>query len=160
VSIEDSVFDQEVEATTELSVLRRDIITQRMVMFPTRTLLIEIRSKLNRYIRKDITSSYDDLVDHLTRICQTLDECKEVVEVFKDADYTLVTRRLNRVVRVLNVIATIILPFLAISSLYGMNVPLPGGLERGSLSTFLVLLTVMICVTGGMLYFFRRRHWI
>ena len=36
--IEDSVFDEEVEAAEEISILRRDIITQRQVMFPTRTL--------------------------------------------------------------------------------------------------------------------------
>jgi magnesium transporter len=157
---EDSVFDENSEATIELSILRRDIITQRMVMLPTRTLLIEMRSQLNRYSRTELTSNYDDLIDHLNKICQVLDECKEVVEVFKDTDYTLVTHRLNHVVRVLNIIATIVLPFLAISSLYGMNVPLPGGLERGSLTTFILLFALMILITIGMLYYFRRRHWI
>jgi magnesium transporter len=157
---EDDVFDENAEATTELSILRRDIITQRMVMFPTRTLLIEIRNKLNRFSRVEMTDNYDDLIDHLNKICQTLDECKEVIEVFKDTDYTLVTHRLNHVVRVLNIIATIVLPFLAISSLYGMNVALPGGLERGSITTFLILFAVMILITVGMLFYFRRRRWI
>jgi magnesium transporter len=158
--VEDIVFDPDTEATTELSVLRRDIITQRMVMLPTRTLLIEMRNRLTHFCRIDIAAEYDDLIDHLNKICQALDECKEVVEVFKDADYTLVTHRLNRVVRILNVFATIVLPFLAVSGIYGMNIPLPGGLERGSLSTFFVLLAVMIGITGIMLYSFRRRHWI
>jgi magnesium transporter len=154
------VFDPNKEATIELSILRRDIITQRMVMFPTRQLLIEMRSKLNQYSHIQLAENYDDLIDHLNKICQTLDECREVVEVFKDADYTLVTQRLNRVVRLLNIIATIVLPFLAVSSLYGMNVPLPGGLERGSLNTFLILFGIMILLTLGMIYYFRHRRWI
>jgi magnesium transporter len=158
--VEDRVFDENTEATTELSVLRRDIITQRMVMFPTRTLLIEMRNRLKVYSRVELAENYDDLIDHLNKICQTLDECKEVVEVFKDADYTLATQHLNRVVRILNIFATIVLPFLAISSLYGMNVALPGGLERGSLTTFLILFAVMILLTICMLFYFRRRHWI
>jgi magnesium transporter len=157
---EDSVFDEEAEATMEVSILRRDIITQRMVMFPTRNLLIEMRDKLNLYSRIDLTEEYDDLIDHLNKICQTLDECKEVVEVFKDTDYTLVTQRLNRVVRILNVFATIVLPFLAVSSIYGMNVPLPGGLERDNLTTFFILLAVMIGLTVVMLIYFRKRHWV
>jgi magnesium transporter len=157
---EDSVFDQDVEATQELSFLRRDIITQRMVMFPSRILITEIRNKINRYCKIDITSEYDDLIDHLNKICQTLDECQEVIEVFKDADYTLVTQRLNRVVRTMNVFATIVLPLLGISSLYGMNVPLPGGLERGDYTTFLVLVGLIAALTGGMLLFFHRRKWI
>lgn len=157
---EASVFDQETDATMELSILRRDVITQRMVMLPTRTLLIDIRNKLKRFSRVDLTDNYDDLIDHMNRICNTLDECKEVVEVFKDADYTLVTHRLNRVVRLLNIIATVILPFLAISSVYGMNVPLPGGLERGDLKTFFILIGFMVFINLSMLFYFRRRRWI
>jgi magnesium transporter len=158
--MEDTVFDQDRDAAVDLSILRRDIITQRMVMFPTRTLLNEMRNRLTRYCKVEITAEYDDLIDHLNKICHTLDECKEVVEVFKDTDYTLATQHLNRVVRVLNIIATIVLPFIAIASIYGMNVPLPGGLERGSISTFLILLGLMIALTVSMLVFFRRRHWI
>jgi magnesium transporter len=157
---EDSVFDADNDATMELSILRRDIITQRVVMFPTRALLIEIRSQLNRYSKVELTSNYDDLIDHLAKICQVLDECNEVIQVFKDSDYTLATQRLNHVVRVLNIIATIVLPFLAISSIYGMNVPLPGGLEHGSMTTFIVLFAFMIMITVGMLVYFRHRRWI
>lgn len=157
---EDTVFDEDKEATRELSILRRDIITQRMVMLPTRTLLIEMRNKLFRYSRVDIASNYDDLIDHLNKICQTLDECKEVIDVFKDADYTLVTQRLNRQVRALNIIATVVLPFLAISSIFGMNVVLPGGLERGSLIPFILIMLVMILFMIGLIFYFRRRRWI
>jgi magnesium transporter len=158
--VEDSVFDEEVEDVKELSVLRRDIIAQRMVMFPTRTVFMESKNKLNRYSKKDLTVYYDDLMDHVNKICQTLDECKELIEVYHDTDYTLTAYRINRVIRILNVLATIILPFLVVSSIYGMNVPLPGGLERGDLKTFIVLMVLMILLSAGMLYYFRRRHWI
>jgi magnesium transporter len=157
---EDRVFDEDQDSTLDVSILRRDIITQRMVMFPTRNLLIDMRSKLALYCKVDITEEYDDLIDHMTRIRQTLDECQEVVEVFKDTDYTLVTQRLNRVIRILNVFATIVLPFLAVSSLYGMNVILPGGLESGSYSTFFILLAIMVGLTIGMMVYFRHRKWI
>jgi magnesium transporter len=158
--IEDSVFDETVEATTELSSLRRDIITQRMVMLPTRILVSEMRNKLSRYTRVEMASNYDDLIEHLTKICQTLDECKEVVEVFKDADYTLASHRLNHVLRILNIYATIVLPFLAVSGIYGMNIALPFGLEHGSFGTFIVLMAIMILMSIGMLVLFRRRRWI
>jgi Mg2+ and Co2+ transporter CorA len=60
-------------------------------------------------------------------------------------------------------ISSIILPFLlvsSISSIYGMNINLPGGIERGSLASFGILIGVMLILSGGMLYFFHRRHWI
>lgn len=158
--MEDTVFDEEVEAAKEISILRRDIITQRAVMFPVRTIFMEMENKLRRFSKTDVTAYYKDLMDHTNKICDTLDECKEIIEVFQDTDYTLATYRINRVSRLLTIFSTIVLPFLIISSLYGMNVVLPGGLEMGNLHTFVILLAVMSLVACGMLIFFRRRRWI
>jgi len=158
--IEDAVFDETAEATEEISILRRDIITQRAVMFPTRTIFIEMENKLKRFSRTDVTVYYNDLMDHINKICETLDEAQEIIEVFKDADYTLATYRINRVTRLLTIFSTIVLPFIIISSLYGMNVGLPGGLEAGSLKTFFILITVMALLAISMLIFFRHKRWI
>ena len=158
--VEDAVFDEDVEAAKELSILRRDIITQRSVMFPTRDIFKEMENKLKRFSKTDVTAYYNDLMDHTNKICSTLDECKEMIEVYKDTDYTLATNRLNRVTRILTIFSAIILPFLVISSIFGMNVVLPGGLEEGDFQPFLILLLVMLVIAGGMLFFFRRRRWI
>ncbi len=158
--IEDDVFDEEIEATKELSILRRDIITQRAVMFPTRSIFIEMENKLKRFSKTDVTAYYNDLMDHINKICEQLDELQEIIEVFKDTDTTLATYRINRVTRLLTIFSTIVLPFLIISSLYGMNVPLPGGIERGDPWVFISLLGIGGIITGLMLVFFRRRHWI
>jgi magnesium transporter len=158
--VEDSVFDEEVESTKEISVLRRDIIIQRSIMFPTRTLFGQMENKLKRFSKIDLTDLYGDLMDHINKICDTLDECEEIIEVFKDADYILATDRLNRVMRILTIFSTILLPFIAISSIYGMNVFSPGGMDRGNLTTFIVLIVVMSVMAIGMLIFFRRRRWI
>jgi magnesium transporter len=158
--VEDVVFDEDIEAAKELSILRRDIITQRAVMFPTRELFTEMENKLKRFSKVDVTVQYNDLMDHMNRICNTLDECKEIIEVFKDTDYVLGTDRLNRVMRVLTIFSTILLPFVAISSVFGMNVFAPGGIDKGSLTTFIILIAAMIVISAGMLIFFRKRRWI
>jgi magnesium transporter len=159
-NVEDAVFDEDVEAAKELSILRRDIITQRSVMFPTRTLFVEMENKLKRFSKIDVTAYYNDLMDHMNKICDTLDECKEIIEVFKDTDYVLGTDRLNRVMRVLTIFSTILLPFITISSIFGMNVFAPGGIEQGELTTFIVLMVVMAGIAIGMLMFFRYKRWI
>ncbi|HEY96624.1 MAG TPA: magnesium transporter CorA family protein [Dehalococcoidia bacterium] len=159
-NVEDSVFDEYIEATKELSIIRRDIITQRAVMFPTRAIFIEMENKIKRFTDVDVTAYYNDLMDHINKICETLDEVQEIIEVYKDADYTLATYRLNRVTRLLTIFSTIILPFLLVSSLFGMNVVLPGGIEAGNPVTFVILLVIMLVIAGGMLIFFRHRRWI
>jgi len=157
---EDRVFDENVEVALEVATLRRDVITQRRIVFPMRTVIAEMESKLKPFANIDMSVYFDDLLDHTNKICETLDECKEVIEVFKDADYILSTERINHVIRILTIFSAILLPFVAIASIYGMNVVLPGGIEKGNLLTFLLLLFTMLLISGGMLYFFHHKHWI
>jgi magnesium transporter len=159
-NVEGNVFDEEIEEAKEISILRRDISTQRHVMFPTRTLLAELGNKLKRFSKKDLSVYYGDLMDHMNKICETLDECKETIEVFKDADYVLSGYRANRVIRILAVMLAVVLPFLVISGLYAMRVALPGGSDGGSPMTFIILLAIIFISIGLTLYFFRRRHLI
>jgi magnesium transporter len=158
--MEDYVFDEDIETAKELSILRRDIIAQRRVMFPIRTLFLALERRLKRFTKTDLTVYFGDLIDHMNKICDTLDEAKEVIEVFNDTDYTLATYRINRVTRLLTIFSTIVLPFLIVSSLYGMNITLPGGLEMGNFHTFIVLLIIMGIIASAMLIFFRHRRWI
>src|SRR4030042_139389 len=78
--VEEAVFDEDIEAAKELSILRRDIITQRSVMFPTREIFVEMENKLKRFSKTDVTAYYNDLMDHMNKICTTLDECREMIE--------------------------------------------------------------------------------
>jgi magnesium transporter len=158
--IEDNVFNEETEAAKDISFLRRDIVTQRRVMFPTRVLLTELENRLRRFTKIDLTVYYGDLMDHMNSICDTLDECKEIIEVYKDADFILSEYRANRTIRTLVVIATVALPFLIVTGLYSMNVPLPGGIEKGSPQTFILLLVIILVIIGALLSFFRRKHLI
>jgi len=159
--VEDQVFDENVEAAQELAILRRDVITQRRIMFPSRQVLIELEPKLKRFTKMDISVYYGDLMDHFNKICDTLDEAREIIEVYKDTDFILGTDRVNRVMRMLTILSTIILPFVIVSSIYGMNILLPGGNTLGgNWITFIVLMGIMSLISIGMLIYFRKKHWI
>jgi len=155
--IEDNVFKETTEVALGVSILRRDINTQRRVMFPTRPLLTELEKKLKRFAKTDLTLFFSDLQDHMNKICDTLDEYTETIEVFKDADYTLSGYRSNRSIRILAVLFAIGLPFLVIAALYIM---LPDNFDKGSIRTFSLLLVFILIIIGLMLYSFRRRHII
>jgi magnesium transporter len=159
-SVEDGVFDENVETARELAVVRRDIIAQRRIILPLRAVISELEVKLKKFTTRNMSHLFGDMLDHLNKIWDTLDECKEVIEVYKDSDYVLSTDRINRIMRVLTIFSAIILPFVVISSIYGMNVHLPGGLTEGSLQSFLLVLLIMALVAAGMLYFFHRKRWI
>jgi len=159
-SVEDSVFDETAESARDVAVLRRDIIAQRRIIWPLRTVIGELEAKLKKFTSMDMSVYFGDLSDHINKIWDTLDECKEVIEVYKDSDFVLSTEYINRIVRILTILTAIMLPFLVISSLYGMNVHLLGGLTSGNHLSFILLLVAMSLIAAGMLYFFRRKRWI
>ena len=159
-SIEDRVFDESGEDTKSIAVLRRDIITLRRIIWPSRSVVAELKPKIKPFTYKDLGVYFDNLLDQVNRIWDTLEESKDVIEVFKDSDFVLVTNRINRIVQTLTLLSSIVLPFLVVSSLYGMNVDLPGGIQMGSFESFGILLAIMFMISGSMLYFFHRRKWI
>jgi magnesium transporter len=158
--IEDNVFNDEIEAGKDISILQRDIITQRRIMFPTRALFIDLEKRLGRFSQTNLMPYFSDLMDHMNKITDTLDEFSEVINIYKDADYILSGYRANRVIRILAVLATIGLPFLIVTGLYSMHIILPGGVENGNPTTFYILLGAIVAVIGGLLYFFHRKRFI
>ena len=81
---------------------------------------------------------------------------KEVIESLHDTHASLSTYRNNDIVRALTGAATLVLPFLAIASLYGMNVPLPLQEEDWFFPTLLALAG---SVSVAMFVFLRLRRW-
>ncbi len=159
--VEDSTFDDRTETARELSLLRRDIITQRRINFPMRTLLNELGNKIQRFSKMDMTVHWGDLMDHENKICTALDEYKEIVDVYKDTDFILSTDRLNRIMRTLTIISTIMLPLIVLSGVWSMNVPLPFGADPGGYHYFFfIMVAMLLIVVFGMVYFLHRKRWI
>ena len=155
---EDSVFSDRMRGTIkEISLLRRDIISFRRIIWPMRAVIGSLEPKIRRFSTMDMAVYFGDMVDHVDKIWDALDEYKEVIEGLKDTHDSLATNRTNEVVRILTVIATILLPITVVSSVWGMNIRLP--FERSGLALLYVAL-IMLAIIGGMLYFFRRQHWI
>jgi magnesium transporter len=86
-----------------------------------------------------------------------LENYKEVVEALEETNESLISHRLNNVLRVLTSISVVILPLTLIASIWGMNTGLPG---KDSIHAFWVILIVMFCVLVSMLAFFRKRGWL
>jgi magnesium transporter len=156
--VEDSIFSDRMRgAVKEISVLRRDIISFRRIIWPMRAVIGSLEPKIRRFTTMDMAVYFGDIVDHVEKIWDGLDEYKEVIEGLNDTYDSLATNRTNEVVRILTVIATILLPITVVSSVWGMNITLP--FERSGLALLYVVL-IMLAIISGMLYFFHRQRWI
>jgi magnesium transporter len=127
-------------------------------MFPLRALLKELEDKLKRFSRIDLTVFYGDLMDHMNKICDTLDTGKETIEIFKDADYTLAGYRANGAIRFISIMLASAMPFLVIAILF--IAAMTGGVIQESVTTFSALIILGILIAAGILYTLHRRRLI
>ncbi|MFZ3106608.1 MAG: CorA family divalent cation transporter, partial [Candidatus Hydromicrobium sp.] len=81
----------------------------------------------------------------------------ELIEGVHDAHQSLLTNKINDIMRILTIFSVIILPLALISGIYGMNIVLP--LERNP-SAFIIIVVVMIIISIGMLVYFKYKDWI
>ena len=157
--VEDGIFSSEVRSPVrEISILRRDVISFRRIIWPMRAVIGSLEPKIRRFTNADLTIYFGDMIDHVDKIWDGLDEYKEIIEGLNDTHDSLATNRTNEVMRMLTVIATILLPITVVASIFGMNIPL--GVFEASSYSFLYVFLIMLVIIGGMLYFFHRQHWI
>jgi magnesium transporter len=140
-----------------ISTLRRDVIAFRRIIWPMRAVIATMEPKIRRFTTMDLTVYFGDMIDHVDKIWDALDEFKEIIEGLNDTHDSLATNRTNEVMRMLTVIATVLLPLTVVASIYGMNIPLP---FQKSHYSFALVFGVWAIIVTCMIYFFRRHHWI
>lgn len=162
---EDIVFDDKVSGVYKIGQLRQKIIRLRRVIGPLRSLLADMVVRINKFTSRNLSVYFEDITHRVERTWETLEEARETVEIYKDADFIISTEKTNRILSVLTIIFTLTIPATVIGTLYGMNVKLPGGLSVnswafwGEYTTFLVILAVAIVPTLAMNWYFRKRGW-
>jgi magnesium transporter len=156
---EDDIFSARgmPHAIGDISMLRRDVIGFRRIIWPMRAVIATMEPKIRRFTSMDLAVYFGDMTDHVDKIWDALDEFKEIIEGLNDTHDSLATNRTNEVMRMLTVIATVLLPLTLLAGLYGMNVPLP---FQDSHYSFILIFVVWVIIVTAMLYFFRRQRWI
>jgi magnesium transporter len=156
---EDDIFKSRgmPRAIGDISTLRRDVIAFRRIIWPMRAVIASLEPKIRRFTSMDLAVYFGDMIDHVDKIWDALDEFKEIIEGLNDTHDSLSSNRTNEVMRMLTVIATVLLPLTVVASLYGMNIPLP---FQESHYSFALVFGVWIIIVTCMLYFFRRQRWI
>jgi len=155
--IEDNIFASKgmPRAIEDISVLRRDVISFRRIIWPMRAVIGSLEPKIRRFTKMDLAVYFGDMIDHVDKIWDALDEYKEIIVGLNDTHDSLATNRTNEVMRMLTVIAVILLPITVIASIWGMNIPLP---FQNSTHSLLFVFLFMAVIIGGMLLFFRRKR--
>ena len=164
-AVEEEIFSGRAEEIVrDISNVKQEIINFRKVIRPQRPVLRDLESVKGRFLAPelDLEIYFDDIVDAHERIWDLLENYKEVVEALEETNESLISHRVNDILRVLTAISVIVLPLTMIASIFGMNVGLPGGGDpsEGITVSFWVIVAVMVAILVGMVTYFRRRGWL
>lgn len=156
--VEDEIFaGNSAEVVRDISNVKQEIINFRKVVRPQRAVFGDMERTKQRYLAEDMDVYFDDINDASERVWQMLETYKETVEALEATNESVLSHQLNDVLRVLTVLSVVFLPLTLIASVFGMNVHVPG---QGNIEPFWVVIGVMLAVGGGMIAFFKKRHWL
>ena len=159
--LEDQVFDDSISVARDISLLRRDINKLRRMVSPLQKHVEGIATDIKRLEPKTTLELYfDDVIDHINKVLETLEESRETMEIYKDTDFMLSTEKTNKVLAALTTIFTLALPSTVIGTFYGMNVALPGVSAEGDYTAFTIVILISAIPAGMMAAYFRRRGWM
>jgi len=157
--IEEDVFTEEVPGVVqELSWVRRDIIALQRIVKPQIAIVANLEHEDRPFIREGLDVYFGDVLDHLYKARDMLEDQRDVIEGLSDTANTLTSYRLNEVIKILTIISVIMLPLTLLSGIYGMNLQLP--LDENSPMSFVIIILLMVLMAGGMILYFRKRRWI
>lgn len=138
---------------------KRDVSSLRRVVLPERDAVGRLARREFPIISEPLSYRFRDVYDHLVRISDEAMFFHDRIGSLLDAHLSTVSNALNAVMKVLTIIATLFMPLGVVAGLYGMNVTLPE-MPGGASAQFWWVLGFMAAMSAGMLWFFRRRHWI
>jgi magnesium transporter len=150
--------DPQPELLTRIFEVRRTVATLKRVATQEREVLIQMSRGDFPFVSEKAQVYFKDVYDHLFRIVEVADNHRETLSVMVQVYVSMVSNQLNNTMRILTVIATMMLPLTVITGIYGMNFDFMPELHW-RLGYPLVIL-VMLVVSGGMLFYFRRRNWL
>jgi len=148
--VEDLIFTRTVPETVRgISLIRRDLISFRRIIHPQITVVEELESERYPFFKEDPDVYFGDIADHVRKIWDGLEDCKEVVDGLADTSNWLTSHRIQEVMRFLTIVMALMAPPTLIASIYGMNIHLPGGITTGDSLTFILVLVFMLLTAGA-----------
>jgi len=141
-----------------LHLLRREMVLLRKSVWPLREVIGTLERGGSSQFRQETWVYLRDIYDHVIHMVDTLETLHEMLTYMLDLYLLNATNRLNEVIKVLTIIATVFSPPMLIASIYGMNFRYMPELSWPWGYGF--ALGLMAASTAGMLLFFRHKKWL
>jgi len=157
--IEESVFEKFNEAALrDIFAVKRLSLSLRRYLAPHREIFNVLSYRPSALLPPDAQVYYRDIYDHMLRIIDSLDTYRDLLSSTLESYLSQVSNRMGRVTQGLTIVATLSVPFVVVSGMYGMN------FERIPLAThpwgFEILVAIQLVFGIGLVAVLKWRRWI
>jgi magnesium transporter len=155
---EELVTDPTIDTLQLIHNLKRELVFLRKYVWPLREVVSRLE-KAETDLLEESTSIYlRDVYDHTIQVIDTIETFREMISGMLDIYLSSISNKMNEVMKVLTIIATVFIPLTFIAGIYGMNfVYMP---ELQWRFGYFIVLFIMALIFIGMIIYFRRRRWL
>jgi len=155
---EELVINATRESLQKINRLKKDMLFLRKAVWPLREMILALEREESPLIREDTHIYLRDVYDHAIQVIDTLETFRDMVSGMIDIYLSGLSYRMNEIMKVLTLIATIFIPLTFVAGVYGMNFRyMP---ELGWEYGYYTIWGIMIAIVVIMLVYFRKRQWI
>jgi magnesium transporter len=146
------------EHIEEIHHFKREVIQLRKSIWPLRDMIQVLQRNENELIAESTLLYLRDVQDHILHVIEAVEALRDMSTSLMETYYSTISQRMNEVMKVLTMIATIFIPLSFIAAVYGMNFESMPELrwQYGYISIWVL----MIGLAGMMVVYFRRKKWL
>jgi magnesium transporter len=147
------------EILSQIMELKRGVLRLRRISVKQMDVILRMsRGEFSDLIPEDMRPFYRDVHDHLTRVVDLAESYRDLLSGALEAYLSVISNRMNEIMKVLTIFSAIMLPLTFIAGVYGMNFDnMP---ELHSRYGYFATIAIMILVALVMLFFFWSRGWL
>ncbi|MDX1603446.1 MAG: magnesium/cobalt transporter CorA [Salinimicrobium sediminis] len=159
-SLEERLFNAQPndDITLEIQELKRTMLRIRRAVNPLREVVSRLEKVDHELVQEQTINYIRDLYDHMIQVSENIEIYREMTWGLMDMYMTTISNKMNEVMKVLTIMASIFIPLTFLAGLYGMNFEYMPELEYRF--SYPILLGVMFLMLLGMLFYFKRKHWL
>jgi magnesium transporter len=148
---------RERQLTLDLLALKKQFLTFRRIAAPERDALYILTNRDNPFFSEQVMLYFRDVSDHITRLTDTLDLYRDQLSTIMDANLSIVSNDLNKVMQTLTGVSIILMFDALIAGIYGMNFEFMPELKWPF--GYFGVLAVMVIASTLLLLYFKRLKW-
>lgn len=158
-SLEDEVITRPKTKTSQkVHSLKREMLSLRKSIWPLREVISNMQRSESPLIHKTTGIYLRDVYDHTIQVIDSIETFRDMLSGMLEIYLSSISNRMNEVMKVLTIIATIFIPLTFITGIYGMNFRFMP--ELGLRWGYPGVLFVMFCVAVWMILYFKRKKWL